>query len=332
MRNFIIKTLLFLSPLVLVPVIFYLIIDPFKVLYKYSEQINTDKNYQIVTNRDFQSTQLLLSYYKKYDYNSFIFGNSRSTFFQVTTWNKFIQGNCFHFDASNESIYGIYCKLKLLESLKININNALIILDAKTLTVVENQNGHLFIMHPESSKESYFTFHIEMFRGFFPRAMYAHMDLWLTNKKKPYMDKYGIRDNVFKQDVVSNQIKYFVYDEQLSSNPDLYYANRMSQFYKRDTIQIYSEPVIKKEQEEILESIRSILVFHNTKYKIIISPLYDQFKLNHKDLNYLINLFGSENVFDFSGINSFTNDYHNYYENSHYRPLVCDSIINIIYK
>ncbi|MCX6296671.1 MAG: hypothetical protein NTX97_11510, partial [Bacteroidetes bacterium] len=76
----------------------------------------------------------------------------------------------------------------------------------------------------------------------------------------------------------------------------------------------------------------SILKSHNTQYKIVISPLYNQEKLDPGDLNYLVNLFGGENVFDFSGINFITNDFHNYYETSHYRPFVCDYILNIIYS
>ena len=38
-------------------------------------------------------------------------------------------------------------------------------------------------------------------------------------------------------------------------------------------------------------------------------------KLNESDLIYLKDTFGEDNVFDFSGINEFTNDYRNYYRN-----------------
>lgn len=36
----------------------------------------------------------------------------------------------------------------------------------------------------------------------------------------------------------------------------------------------------------------------------------------------LKDIFGYENVFDFSGINEYTNDIHNYYERGHYRPIL----------
>ena len=42
--------------------------------------------------------------------------------------------------------------------------------------------------------------------------------------------------------------------------------------------------------------------------------------------------FGKENVYDFSGINEFTEDYHNYYEAGHYRPLLGNKLLERIYK
>ena len=42
--------------------------------------------------------------------------------------------------------------------------------------------------------------------------------------------------------------------------------------------------------------------------------------------------YGAENVYDFSGINEFTEDYHNYYEAGHYRPLLGNKLLERIYK
>ena len=106
----------------------------------------------------------------------------------------------------------------------------------------------------------------------------------------------------------------------------------MQKFYYRDSIQKYSPKVIGESQYRMLKEISEIFKKHKTKYKIIISPLYDQLKFNKSDVRILQMLFGDENVFDFSGINFITNDYHNYYENSHYRPHVADYIMKVIYK
>lgn len=43
-------------------------------------------------------------------------------------------------------------------------------------------------------------------------------------------------------------------------------------------------------------------------------------------------LFGENNIYDFPGVNSITEDYHNYYEDSHYRPCVARFILQTIYQ
>lgn len=331
MKRFVLGIILFLSPF-LIPIILYLLIDPYKVLYKYKEQINTDKTYQVAYNRDFQTTQLFLYNYKKYKYDSFILGNSRSFFYQTSTWNKYIKGNPFHFNASNESIYGINCKLKFLDDLKVEIRNVLIVIDAGALQETKNGKGHLIIKHPALSKESYVSFHIEMFKGFFPKAIFPFTDLYFTGRKKQYMNAYGITNKVWTHDTKTNQLTYYVYDQQINKDPQSYYSDKMSIFYDRDTIQKFSEPVIFNEQAVLLKSISEILKSHKTKYRIIISPMYNQIKLNPQDLNYLKDLFGAEKIFDFSGINKFTADFRNYYEDAHYRPCICDSIMKTVYS
>ena len=66
------------------------------------------------------------------------------------------------------------------------------------------------------------------------------------------------------------------------------------------------------------------------KYKIVLSPLYEQEKLSPDDFKLLKTLFG-DNLYDFTGKNTFTDSKYNYYEQSHYRTTVGDSILSIIY-
>ena len=331
MKKLIFKTFLYCLPLFFVPLVLYVIIDPFQVIYS-TKDYNTKKDYLIANNRDFQSTELFLKNYKKYNIDSYIFGNSRSFFYQAKKWDSLTKGKSFHFNASSESIYGINCKLKLIDKLHVKMKNALIIWDAKSFVETKNSEGHLLIKHPAISKESTFMFQLEMFKAFYSKAMVIHTDLYFTSKKKDYMTEFGVLNNVLKVDMVSNQLTYAVYDKLIATNPELYYSDKMSLFYSRDKNEKFSEQYIFKEQKKILKNICSILKSHKTKYKIIISPLYDQLKMDKKDLDYLKKIFDKDKIFDFSGINSFTNDYRNYYENSHYRPLICDTILNLIYK
>ena len=70
---------------------------------------------------------------------------------------------------------------------------------------------------------------------------------------------------------------------------------------------------------------------HHTNCKIIISPEYKQIRINPSDVTELKKIFGEENVFDFSGINEYTNDIRNYYEGSHYRPCLGRRLLDIVY-
>ena len=56
-----------------------------------------------------------------------------------------------------------------------------------------------------------------------------------------------------------------------------------------------------------------------------------EIKINNKDLAILKSIF-DKNIYDFSGRNSFTESIYNYYESNHFRPIVGDSILKIIYQ
>jgi hypothetical protein len=132
-------------------------------------------------------------------------------------------------------------------------------------------------------------------------------------------------------DAATNEARFDDLEQFIRTKGDAYYKERTSVFYKRSvTPQIYGS-VIREVHQKQLEEIKAIFDTNATDYRIVISPLYDQVQLNPEDLQFLQNLFGKEKVFDFSGINSFTTPVTNYYEESHYRPLVADSILKAIY-
>ena len=64
---------------------------------------------------------------------------------------------------------------------------------------------------------------------------------------------------------------------------------------------------------------------------MIISPNYNQININPADIEILKNIFKEKNVFDFSGVNEYTNDIHNYYEKGHYRPILGAQLLQKVY-
>lgn len=339
MKKFINDTIHFLLiggiPL-LILVISYLVLDPFKVIKSYESFFDSNEKGSVGINQDYVSTTTFINNSKSINYNSFIFGNSRSIFYQVSDWKKHISKNskCFHFDASDEALWALNKKIEFIDGKDVKIENVLLILDYETLKQDKPKSGHLFIISPSLINNSnIIDFHTTHFFAFLsPKFLYTYIDYQISGEVKSYMKKSNLLDDIPRNyDISTNEIRFDYFEDLINEN-NYYTAERLSVFYDRDTLQIFSPQCIMENQKAILANIQSILKKQNTKVKIVISPLYDQKKLNEIDLSYLKYLFGTDNVFDFSGINRFTNDYRNYYESSHYRPHVASEIMAEIYK
>lgn len=339
MKPFLKRLLQFLLPifvLFMISFLSYLILDPFKVVKKYDTFYEPDEKTRVGLNKDYVSTMTFIANSANYNYDSFIFGNSRSIFYRVEDWEKHLPNNatCFHFDASGESLWAMNKKFDFLQKKEVPISNALILFDYSTLIQISERDGHLFKISPPLVEEkNWFDFQLTYYKTFLtPKFLFAFLDYKISKKVKPYMKTHKlIGDEPIDYLVRNNEIQ-LNYIEKLIEENRFYTDERMQVFYQRDSLNEAVSPVaIKELQKEILQNIKEVLHRNRTNYRIIISPLYDQQKLNPEDLNYLQDVFGSENVFDFSGKNKITNDYKNYYENSHYRPHVAKMIMDSIY-
>lgn len=313
------KIFLLSIPLLMLSTI-YFIYDPFKVLYKYNTYYH-DYSDDVPLNRDFVSTELLLKNIEKYHYNSFIFGSSKSASFTCNDWNEFIRSNPYHYDASGESIYGILGKLKLLDKMKIPIKHCLISLDSATLQEATNSKKHLYIKHPVISGESKLMFQWEFLSAFLSNHFFIPYFIHYNHIKIfDFMELPGVFEfRNFSYNEVTNDITFAYAEDELKINENKYYSDRLNMF-KRENMNIYKyPPFIDKDRENILREIKSILDKNNTDYRIVLYPVFNMRKINPEDSEIIRNIFGVNNVFDFSGVNNITSDYKNYYEVEHCR-------------
>lgn len=333
MKQFLTKIIYFslfgIVPL-LILILSYIYYDPFKVLRDYD-----DYSYSyIIPDRDYVSTEVYIKNNKKYNYNSFIFGSSRTLAYKPDSWVKYLQKDArpYVFDASTESIYGIYIKLKYLDSLNKKIDNALIIICRdNTFENTENQKGHLFIKHPATTGDSELDFQATFFKSYLSPFFFANFHLFqITKQYKPYMSGY-IDDRKIRFDRITNALTLVDPENELIKSPHEFYEKRKEIFYVRKGERIDSVQRIQKKQLFMLKEIKRILKKHKTDYKIVVSPLYEQVKFSLKDSLILKQLFGDK-IYDFSGKNFITDYKTNYYETSHYRPMIGDKIFNLIYK
>ena len=69
----------------------YVVTDPFKVLFHYEDYyVDNGEGYYINTNRSYVSTQMYIQNKDRYNYDSFIFGSSRSGYYLVEDWKKYL--------------------------------------------------------------------------------------------------------------------------------------------------------------------------------------------------------------------------------------------------
>jgi hypothetical protein len=332
MKTFLKRLLLFSIPPIIILIIVlgtFFIFDPFKILKKYDEFYSSIIEY----NEDYVATERYLK--NKNSYNSYILGSSRAGCgFQTRSWLKYLKKDdrAYSYTASNESIFGMRGKLRLIDNEECKIENVLLIIDLDiTLKKLVNSHGHLYIKHPLISGESTKNFIAEyikdyIFTGFF----IAYLDYKLFKSKREYMNRF------FYFNINENE-KYISFNTEhkeklIKTDEFRYYEEKKNIFYERDSIKIFSEKQFFSQAVEYFNEINGIFKKHKTKYKIIISPLYDQKEINNADLTILCEIFGKENVYNFSGINFITNQKHNYYEKSHYRIQVGNEILRNIYQ
>jgi hypothetical protein len=335
-RSFITKLLLFSLPfLFLVGIYFYL--DPFRVFNNYDRYFQSGKPSYVCPNKDVVSTENWINHFPEFAYDSYIFGNSRSIYYQVDTWKNYIhrdRSKCYHFDASGESIFGVAKKIAFLDSRNTRIANALLVIDAALLNQDKNSDGHIFIKDPKTSGQNPLAFQVDCLKDFFDfNFMRAYFDFKLSGKVKDYMKRdFILDDRPFFYDYVTNEMRQDFFEEMIKKDPTEYYGPRKEIFYDRDTTkQKIADAVIRAPQAGFLNTIAAIFKKDGTNCRIVISPLYDQQKINPADLAFLKDLFGKDKVFDFSGINAYTNNVQNYYETSHYRPHIANAIMKQIY-
>jgi hypothetical protein len=312
----------------------YLVNDPFKVLYKYPSYYISDRDNYIELDRDYVSTQNYLNNRNKYPYDSYIFGNSRSEFYPVSVFGKYVHAAyCYHFDAFGENIRGIERKMNLLDKEGATINNVFFVVDHEVFEDKDKLVGPTRTKHPALSGESMLNFQLKFFMFYFNKNFFLSYMYLLINKKVDPKIKIKVMNEInYHYIPATNELSLKSYEDSIAKNQGEFYQPRMKLFYKRDTVMKYSDPGINDEQKTLLLHISAILKTHHATCKIVINPLYDQLKLNSKDLNILYQVFGKKNVFDFSGINGITGNYTNYYENSHYRTKIAVKILDSIYS
>lgn len=306
----------------------YIIYDPFKVVKSYDDY-STSFN----VNRGYISTETFLRNYPKHKYNSFIFGSSRIFGFHVSSWKNHLDTHAivYSFDAYGEKISGMYHKLRFLDEKGVDIKNVLLCFDTDyTFRKRENEPRYLYIEHPASSNISWIEFHEVTFETYLnPSFLYSLYAKELFGANNKFVNRHYSLDGGITYDTITNEPRRKDLDSKIEKNSEAYYSQVY--FYTVTETGEPPYPVIDDQAKKYMQQIKEIFDKHHTDYRIVLNPLYSQEIFHRRDMETINKVFGSDRVYNFTGYNNITKNKYNYYEESHFRPFIGDSIMNIIY-
>ena len=304
----------------------YVYDDPFMVLRKH-DLYDSD----VMLNEQHVGWQIYKNHNDSVHFNSFILGNSCTMAFRCGEWEKYLApgDRAIRLFGNGETLKAISLKLHALEKEGAEIKNVLLILDRTSLSRFSLLNGYCNVLPAAISGDSPFVVQMEFMQTFaMPDFLFSYLKYKITGRVDPGMKRmnpYGrIRDS-------RNNDSFNPREKMIEQEGEAYWENRKNEFPERDGIAVVEEPVLFHQQRALLEEIRKVLRRHHTSVCVLISPDYNQKELHPDDRKILQGIFGKENVYDFSGINEFTEDYHNYYESGHYRPLLGNQLLERIY-
>jgi len=306
----------------------YFIFDPYMVLHKYKR---FDKSISFL-NEAYVGWQTYLANRDSLGYNAFIMGNSATMAFKTQEWEKYLSGNrALRFYDNAETLGGLCQKLQALDDVGASIKNLLVILEPSSFESTLPLSGYKHIFPSKVTGMNEFSFQLYFIQAFiYPSYLIPYMDYRIFGKWRPYMKGIITPTESIREPFTNNFIN--PREKEIAQVGERYWVNRQKEFgLQLAKGKELNRVIVSKEQLDLLHTIQAICKKHGTRLKIVLSPEYHQEKVNHQDLQVLKSIFGEKAVWDFTGVNAYTSDIHNYYEPGHYRPMLGARLLKEIY-
>lgn len=318
MKKLFYKLFIAALPLLIITAL-YIYADPFMVVRHHDDAGR--KHLEI--NEDYDRTETFIKENGAKKYDSYVFGSSRAALFHGPHLEKlFGSDKIFKYTVVFETLFGAEKKLSFLNKQGAQIKNVLLAIDPQFLAAAENSKGHLFKKHPLLSGEGELDFQLANYIDIYSTD-FIQSYIKLLKTPAPPAVQVGIK---------ATTDPYLRNDGLIARNRDSFYIARKKEFYPRSGKLEYAKTVIGPAQKALLDSIRNIFALQHTNYIIVIHPLYDQKKMSIEDMNLLYSLFDKNKIYDFSGINEYTESIYNYYEAAHYRTFIAEKVMDSIYN
>lgn len=296
-------TSFFLANISLLGIINY-IVDPFRV---FGSNILP---HQLQMNERFVKVEFLEKNHQKF--NAYMFGSSRIGVTNPSVIEQYIPNSKFYnFTLSSATLYDYMMHLDYFIKQQYEIKTLYLQLDIDNMNEYEKEESdYLFKLHPYIENKSLFLYYMKYFVGFFPVNIKEKI---LNNIDDIVEKRYFLEKGIWTLQTRENQL--------LKNCKE--YVKGVSSFHFKNPRTI--EYTTKNKSMNALKKIVELCKSNHIKLYVFTSAhnqnMMDTFLL--KDYNsYLRNISELTDFYDFSGYNSITTNNCNYYEISHYRPLV----------
>ena len=314
----------------LVLILWYVVKDPFMVIRSYDDYDSPE----ICQSEGAVGWYKYTMFRAQMHYDSFIMGSSSALAFNTSDWNRYIHAYPFRLFSNGEGLVDLRQKLDALDRQPgQHIKNLLIVCERGFFTPTDLQKGIMHVMPPEVSGKSEMSYQVTFLQGFFnPKFLGPYLRYYFTHKYDRSM--LGVMNSRGRV-----RTRYTNDDTLLAENEIREKGERYWDAYAKyrcapgDTTVNIGQPVIHKVQIANLKAIRDVCRRHHTDVKIIIGPTQDAVAMNPVDNAVLCHIFGHENVVDYSGRAGLKfRDYHNFYDDIHYRVAVGRAILHNLYS
>lgn len=306
---------LLLLPLLLLFVSF-LIFDPFSILHRHLVAFKS------VTQEAYDITKMdACSKLNLKNYNSFVFGNSKCNGFKAASWKaKLSQGDSIlNFSSPGENISHITNKIKFIQEQESDIDNVLIVLDDNIFKNHKGKylKGPVYLHHFISTDKTKWN-NIDKGFGYFVN------DFYFVKYFKKCLNINTASNNFILLGKEKNQRRYNHALEIISK------TEKTSNAIFIDTIKQTNFVAHKKDSLKLI-NLKNTFEQEDTDFKIVIGPYYNNTHFSKNLKRLLNNIFGKENVYDFSKTNKFIDEPNYWIDNVHFTSEVGDQILDSIY-
>ncbi len=313
MKYFIKRLIIFIIPFVffLFGIALYNIwLDPFGVINANMAQQKTEPN------QHYLKIKYCIDNPQKF--NSFLFGSSRVGKIDVT---KIPDSNKWYNFTYSEAI-----PAETLEDLKTLLNNKV-----KIKKILIGLDEISYLISPESHES-------ESLRKSYKNRIDPYLYYLFL---KPSYSMYLSIKNADSSKFYSEGTYKVIYNSgSFPPNKKDIYIEKNTKIHESDSIfnMPYWSPLYKERINKSIKEINEIdMLCKTNKIEVVyfINPIYEVTyteAVSHNFLSFIKKLSSTITFYDFSGINAITSNRLNFYETSHYRPLVGDKIIQRIFN